>query len=189
MSATPLQLDDNLRNGQTYTFQFEDDNFFTSGLSTLQNDLVVNAPDFLGSLQLSPVALGLTKSYMNVQFTYEGDGSDVVSDVANSMMSAFLTGSNDSFGFSAAYGQPAAYVPPTPEAQAIPTVASTASAAVQVVTDTANQVAAGAGQVTNTATSAVFSAALPWLIGAVLIVIVVLPVIAKSGLVPKVRVA
>lgn len=185
VSATPLQLDDNLVNGRTYTFQFEDDNFFTSGLSTLTNDLVASAPDFIGSLQLQPVSLGLTKSYMNVQFTYEGDGSDVVSDVANSMSAAFLSESNDSFSFVNAFAASAADAPGTPATQNVPVV----STVIQGVTDTANQIVAGAGQITNTATSSVFSAALPWLIGAVLIVVVVLPVISKSGLVPKVRVA
>lgn len=187
--AVPLELDANLVSGRTYVFQFADENFFTSGTAKLQQDLVASAPDFLGSLQVQPISLGLTQAFLNVQFTYTGDGTDVVTDVANAMSAAFLAGSNDSFTFVAAFPNSATEAPTTPASQQPPTVGTVASSAVAVVTDTANQVAAGAGTVTNTATSAALKAAAPWLIAAVLIVVVVLPVVAKSGLVPKVRVA
>lgn len=187
-NAVAMALDDNLTNGRTYTLQFEDENWITSNVGKLQQDLVDNAPDFLGSLQVQPETYGLTKSFLNVQFTYEGDGSDVVSDVANAMIAAFES-SRDTFRFMAAYSSSSTEAPTTPESQAVPGLTDVTTGAVKVITDTANAAAKGASDVTKTATNAAFMAALPWLIGAVLIVVVVLPVVSKSGLVPKVRVA
>jgi hypothetical protein len=185
---SPVQLDDQLINGRTYTFQFQDQNFFTSSTSRLQQDLIDQAPDFLVNVQVLPISLGLTSSYLNVQFTYEGDGSDVISDVANAIGSAFQNGSNDTFQFIAAYANAANSTPLVPPDQTVPSATSVATGIVSTAGDVANQLATSAGIVTKTATNAAFSAALPWLIGAVLIVVVVLPVVSKSGLVPRVSV-
>ena len=97
MSTTLCQLDDNLVPGQTYTFQLKCSNWLlVPSTDTVQLDITQNAPDFIGSLQVtSPV----TTSLYNCQFTYGGDGTDVVSDVANELIAACLTGSNDNFTF------------------------------------------------------------------------------------------
>jgi hypothetical protein len=104
----PLQLDDNLVNGQTYTFQFLLGNWITSpSVTTLQNDIQAQAPDFLQSVQVTEQSgAGLLTNWYFVRFTYEGDGSDVVSDVVNSFIAAFSTGSNDAFTFVQAVGGP-----------------------------------------------------------------------------------
>jgi hypothetical protein len=100
-----LQLDDNLVNGASYTFVFQCTNLFTNpSASTLVNDLNANAPDFLMALQVVPETGSANKNFYNVVFTYEGDGSDVVSDVANAMQAAFQAGSNDSFTFLVGFG-------------------------------------------------------------------------------------
>src|SRR5215469_472320 len=95
---TPSALDDNLANGQTYTFQFKCANFFClSDLSQIiQNDCTAQAPSFLTSLQVTSPSF--TALY-NVQFTYEGDNSDVVSDVAASIVAAVKAVSNDNITF------------------------------------------------------------------------------------------
>lgn len=92
-----IQLDDNLVNGRTYTFQLRCTNtFILPRAGTVQDDLTQQAPDFLQSLQ---VTSPFTTSLYNVQFTYEGDGSDVVSDVAASMVGACQAVSNDAMEF------------------------------------------------------------------------------------------
>ncbi len=179
---SPLVLDDNLVNGHTYSFQFELGNLITNpSVATLQTDIVNIAPDFITSLQVTKQSgIGLLTNYVFVTFTYEGDGSDVVSDVVNSLITAFATGSNDDYIFVAVTdGSPpdnAALA--SVQAAVTGTVTSVVQPVVSAVDDTTKQVSQNA-----------FAAALPWLVGAVLVVIVVLPVVSKSGLIPKVRVA
>ena len=101
---TVQQLDDNLRSGFTYTFTFVLDNYFTQpSINTILADLDTYAPSFLGSVGASwSAGLGLFTNYLNVTFTYIGDGSDVVSDVAAELIAAFAGGSNDDFTFTQA---------------------------------------------------------------------------------------
>lgn len=182
-STAVLQLDDNLSNGQTYTFQYACGNWFcfTDLSSTIAGDIVANAPDFLTSLGVtSPSATDL----YNVQFTYEGDGSDVVSDVANSIIAAVLAGSNDTITFIGAVAANAAAITVSPS-QAVTIVG-------QATVSTANSVVAGATSVVSNAATGVTSAAgsvvntalvglLPTLIVIVLIILFVLPSLTKSA--------
>lgn len=95
---TLCQPDDNLIPGQTYTFQLKCSNYLIlPSASTVQQDLNDNAPSFVGNdLQ---VTSPFSTSLYNCQFTYNGDGTDVVSDVANSLVSACSQGSSDSMVF------------------------------------------------------------------------------------------
>lgn len=107
-SPVQLQLDDNLVNGQRYTFVFASTNWFsTPNTGTIQGDITQLAPDFLTSLLVQ-----FYQGNFYVTFTYEGDGSDVVSDVANSIVAASAAGSGD--GLSYASGQQGAVVINTP---------------------------------------------------------------------------
>jgi hypothetical protein len=82
----------NLVNGQQYQFSFSG----TVQPSSLQNDIVQNAPDFLTSLSVIGNGNALV-----VEFTYEGDGTDIVSDVAQSIVAA-AAANNDSVTYLAA---------------------------------------------------------------------------------------
>jgi hypothetical protein len=89
LAGQVVQSDDNLVNGQTYTFVFQYTDVYAnpSGSSLIQ-PLTDSAPDFIQS----PVATQEgTTNYYNIAWTYEGDGSDVVSDVANSMIAAWFS--------------------------------------------------------------------------------------------------
>ena len=98
MSSTVLsQPDDNLVPGQTYTFQFKLSNWFgVPSTDIVQTDITNNAPNFVEDLQVTSPSL---TSLYNCQFTYNGDGSDVVSDVASSLAAAIKTGSGDNMTF------------------------------------------------------------------------------------------
>jgi hypothetical protein len=97
IGATVLP-DDNLLPGQSYTFVFTLKNWFSMpSQATVAGELQANAPDFLTNVQVvSTSGVGLLTNYYNVTFTYRGDGSDVASDVAASMLAAFAAG-GDSF--------------------------------------------------------------------------------------------
>lgn len=170
VSTVPLQLDDNLVNGQTYTFQLNCTNtLINPSASTVQNDLVINAPDFLGDMQ---VTSPFTTSLYNVQFTYEGDGSDVVSDVANSMIAACLAGSNDNMVLQGAVGAPASAITVS--------ISNAAQAAESAVSGTVNKVT---GDAIGAATGAINQALvglLPLLLVAVVIILYVFPSFVKS---------
>lgn len=166
-----IQLDDNLQNGRTYTFQFKCQNWFClSDLSAdLSKDIYENAPDFLTSVQVTSPP---TTSLYNVQFTYEGDGSDVVSDVAGSLVAAFKIGSNDDLAFVGGVQTGTADIIVTPSAAAQATEQAATKAVSKVATD-----------VTTAATDAVNAALkglMPLLIVVVLIVLFVLPSFMKS---------
>jgi hypothetical protein len=116
-----MELDDNLVNGQTYTFIFLLQNLVTlPSEQTIQTDIVNYAPDFLQSVQVTkrPQLFGFLTTYYDVQFTYEGDGSDVVSDLGQQLVAAFSAGSNDNFTFQLAIGSPASALPSTAVQQA-----------------------------------------------------------------------
>ena len=97
-----IQADDNLQPGITYTFTFVLANLITKpSVQTILADLDNQAPAFLGSVTASwsgNLVAWLT-NYLNVTFNYVGDGSDVVSDVANELIAAFANGSGDDFTF------------------------------------------------------------------------------------------
>jgi F0F1-type ATP synthase beta subunit len=83
--------------GQTYTFQLKCSNYILiPSTNTIQTDIGNNAPDFIQDLQVtSPFGIPI----YNCQFTYSGDGSDVIMDVANSLITACQVGSSDNFVF------------------------------------------------------------------------------------------
>jgi hypothetical protein len=92
---TLLSNDTNLVNGQTYTFTF---NAPSVTQANLANDIDSEAPDFMVNTSVVPLDGG---GY-NVVFIYEGDGSDVVGDVASAIVSAALQVNNDQVTFVAA---------------------------------------------------------------------------------------
>jgi hypothetical protein len=95
--AALSQPDDNMIPGQTYTFQLKLSNWITfPSTNTVQQDLTNNAPSFVSDLQITSPTF---TSLYNIQFTYSGDGTDVISDVANSLIAAIKAGSNDDFTF------------------------------------------------------------------------------------------
>jgi hypothetical protein len=91
-AQTLLSNDTNLTNGQTYTFTF---NAPSVSVNDLIDDINQQAPDFLSQVQVVPISGG---GY-NVVFVYEGDGSDVVQDVASAIVSAALMVNNDNLTF------------------------------------------------------------------------------------------
>ena len=99
--STPSQLDDNMIPGQTYTFQLKLGNLISMpSTGTVQQDIVANAPAFISNLQVTTAdTINPFNDTYNLQFTYTGDGSDVVSDVASSLIAATQQGSNDKFSF------------------------------------------------------------------------------------------
>jgi len=182
-NTTPMQPDDNLVNGQTYTFQFQCANWFClSDLSaTLLADITAQAPNFLTSVQVTSPP---TTSLYNVQFTYEGDGSDVVSDVAQSIVAACQAVSGDSVTFVGAVAATAQQVTVTPtQAASIAgqTVVSGAQAVVQGVGSVASTAASTVTNVASTAVGGTLTAILPVLIVVVLLVLFVLPSFTKSA--------
>jgi len=166
-STDLLQLDDNLVNGQTYTFTLQLQNWITSPSdATVQQDLIDNAPDFLTSLQVTHQERFFSGDYYNVQFTYEGDGSDVVSDLASLLVGAIKAGSNDNFVFVQAIGAAASAV----QSQATQVVA----AAGGVLTDVGTQVGKAAGQVTSGALGGATQGLGAWLVPVILVLAIVL---------------
>jgi len=91
-TSTLLANDQPLVNGQTYTFTF---NAPSATVASLQSDIVGQAPDFI----VNPVVVPISGGGFNVTFIYEGDGSDVVQDVASSIVAAGLAVNNDQLGF------------------------------------------------------------------------------------------
>lgn len=95
--STLSQPDDNMIPGQTYTFQLKCTNYvLLPSTDTIQVDIGNNAPEFVADLHVTSPSL---TSLYNCQFTYQGDGSDVITDVANSLIAAIGAGSSDSFTF------------------------------------------------------------------------------------------
>lgn len=102
----PLANDDNLQSGQTYTFTFVLNNYFSMpSVSTVLSDMDQMPDSIIGSVSASwSAGLGLLTNYLNVTFTYVGDGGDVVSDVASLFVDAFNNGSGDHFTWQQATG-------------------------------------------------------------------------------------
>lgn len=169
-STTPIQLDDNLVNGQTYTFQLRCTNWIINpSASTIQQDLVDNAPDFLTSLQ---VTSPFTTSLYNCQFTYEGDGSDVVSDVANSMIAACLVGSNDNMVLQGAVMASASDITVS--------ISNAAQQAEQAASNAVTKVGTDAAKAATDTINQALKGLLPLLLVVVGLVLVVLPSLVKS---------
>lgn len=166
-----LELDDNLRNGKTYTFQFKCDNWFclTDISQRLQDDIYAQAPDFVTSVGVSSPK---TTSLYNVQFTYEGDGSDVVSDLANSFIAVFKAVSDDSLIFIGAVQAATADIIVTPS--------NAASVAEIAVKNATSQVANDAVQTATDAVNKALTGLLPLLIVVVLLILFVVPSFLKS---------
>jgi hypothetical protein len=175
------QLDDNLIPGGTYTFQFKSNNLiWQPSNETLAAEIEANAPSFISSLNITAPPL-LSRELYNAQFTYSGDGTDVVSDVAASIIAA-AKASGDDIVFTGAAQAPTSAVVVNLSTTANVIEQSAASAASKVLTDAT----AAAGAAVKQASSDTFSAILPWLIGAVVVILVLLPSISKAGLIPKV---
>lgn len=140
-----LELDDNLSRGVTYTFTFDLDNLFSMpSIATLLNDIRQQAPSFVGSVGASwSSGVGLLTNYLNVTFSYSGDGSDVVSDVADELIQVFSDGSSDNFSFVQATGGTAGVTSTTAITKAVSQVGST--------------VGQGVGAAIQSSTSSVFS--------------------------------
>lgn len=114
--ATASAADDNMIPGQTYTFEFSLDNLITRpATSKIQSDLQSNAPDFVNTnlVVTTPQTVNPFSNVYDVQFTYTGDGSDVVSDVAAAIIEAIKSGSNDDLTFNNAYADVAGNVSST----------------------------------------------------------------------------
>jgi hypothetical protein len=99
-----VNANDNLVPGSVYTFTFTLGNLLIQpDVATLETDLTNNAPDFISSVVMAwSSGVGLLTNYLNVTFSYIGDGTDIASDVWNAMIAAFASGSNDTFTFTAA---------------------------------------------------------------------------------------
>jgi hypothetical protein len=167
MQNNVMQLDDNLKNGQTYTFVLQLQNWITApSVTDVLNDLTDYAPDFLTSVQVSKQERFLSGDYYNVQFTYEGDGSDVVSDLGVQLVAAMKAGSNDDFTFVQAIGAPANLV----QTQ----VGQVVSAAGDTLIQAGTEVGQAAGQITSGTLSGATSGLGAWLIPVVLVLVVVL---------------
>jgi hypothetical protein len=90
--STILASDANLVNGQTYVFVF---NGPSATVGSVTQDIAGQAPDFVTQVQVTSISGG----GFNVQFVYEGDGSDLVQDVASAIVGAALAVNNDQLGF------------------------------------------------------------------------------------------
>lgn len=172
MSAALCQPDDNLIPGQTYTFQFKNSNWIESfSTDTVTSDITANAPSFVSSLQVTQPSL---TSLYNVQFSYSGDGTDVVSDVANELIAAVQTGSGDSMSFIGAVPDTASTITVSPT-NAVNTVTDSVTSAInnavnKVVTNT-----------TQTAATGVQNLLTPVEIAVGILAIVVIAIIFTSG--------
>jgi hypothetical protein len=103
MAQVTLETDDNLQGGLTYTFSFTSCNLLSyliePSVSNILADLANHAPSFISSPQVSWANQLITGDVLNITFNYTGDGSDVVSDVANEIIASANDGSNDCLSF------------------------------------------------------------------------------------------
>ena len=101
LSGQVVQSDDNLVNGQVYTFVFQyTDVYANPNANALLAPLNATAPDFIANDTATQEG---TSAYYNLVWTYEGDGTDIVSDVANAMIAAWL-GPLGTFEFTLGFG-------------------------------------------------------------------------------------
>jgi hypothetical protein len=182
-----MQPDDLLVNGNVYTFQFQNENLFLAPSNdTLTADIVAQAPSFVTGVQILTPSFSFTlgdtsffKTLYNVQFIYEGDNTDIVQDVAASIVAAAQVVSNDKISFVGAIQSSGNQLVATPAAiasTATQAVSSAANAAVNAAGGVATNLTKQSGSVVDTALSGI----LPVLIVVVLIVMFVLPSLAKS---------
>jgi hypothetical protein len=100
-SGSYLAPDSALVSGQRYMFRFRLDMRSPPNAATVENDMIANAPKSIrvendsrfseDDPRFRPVWVETSDhvSYYNIQFIYEGDESDVVSDVANVLIAAW----------------------------------------------------------------------------------------------------
>lgn len=170
--AQLCQPDDNLVPGQTYTFQLKSENWVVPVSSdTVTQDLNGNAPSFISNLQVSSPTL---TSLYNCQFTYSGDGSDVVSDVANELIAAVQTGSGDSMSFVGAVADTASSITVSPT-NAVQTVTDSVTDAVN---NALNKVVANT---TKTAATGVQNLLTPVEVAVGILALVIIAIIFTSG--------
>lgn len=101
LSGKVVQSDDNLVNGQVYTFVFQyTDVYANPNANALLAPLDATAPDFIANDTATQEG---TSEYYNLVWTYEGDGTDIVSDVANAMIAAWF-GPLGTFEFTIGFG-------------------------------------------------------------------------------------
>lgn len=167
MNTDVSQLDDNMVNGQTYTFTLQLQNLlFSPTDAVIQQDIVDWAPDFLTSLQVTHQERFFSGDYYNIQFTYEGDGSDVISDLAGLIIAAIKQGSNDNFTFIQSIGAGSTAV----QSQAGQVVQSAGT----VLTQAATNVGAAAGQITSGALGGATQGLGAWLLPVALVLGIIL---------------
>lgn len=99
----PQAVDVNMTPGAEYTFSFKATNWFSNpGVSNILQLIADNAPSFIGQPNAA-----YSGSTFNLSFAYQGDGSDVIQDVANELIAAMST-AGDSWAFiSADFGSAA----------------------------------------------------------------------------------
>lgn len=137
------QPDDNMIPGQTYTFQLKLNNWLAvPSTHIVQSDLEQQAAGFVADVQVTSPPL---TSLYNCQFTYQGDGSDVISDVANMLLAAIKAGSNDDFVFIGAVADTAQSITVTP-GTAAQSVVDNVGAAVNSATQGAAKTIADSAQ-------------------------------------------
>lgn len=171
MSTALCQPDDNMVPGQTYTFQFKNSNLIESfSTDTVTQDIANNAPSFISNVQVTSPSL---TSLYNCQFTYSGDGTDVISDVANELIAAVQTGSSDSMTFIGAVADTAS------------SITISLSSAAQSVSDTVgnavNNAVQGVAKSTAQAAQTILSPIEMLLIVAVGLVVLVIFTSGKAG--------
>ena len=91
-----LANDTNLVNGDVYTFSFQAQE--TTTVASLTQDIQQQAPSFLTMVNVVQGS-GASQIFFNVTFTYEGDGSDVIQDVASAIVAAALSVNGDMLAF------------------------------------------------------------------------------------------
>jgi hypothetical protein len=177
--AQLCQPDDNLVPGQTYTFQLKSENIIEIVFATtVSQDITNNAPNFISNLQ---VTSPFSTSLYDVQFNYTGDGTDVVSDVANSLISAVQQGSGDSFSFVGAVADTAQTIivsPVNAAGKVTSTVTDAVNTATKSLSDTLNTAVTSA---TNTASQGVQNLLTPVELAVGILAIVVIAIIFTSG--------
>lgn len=169
--STLLPNDTPLVNGQTYTFVFNGPSVTPASFA---NDVVGQAPDFIVNPQVNAIPGG----GLSLQFIYEGDGSDVVQDVASAVVGAALAVNNDQVGFVSASVQT------TVGAVLAPTIATQINASNQDQTVLANAANAAA----KAQDSASLTSGLVWIAVGIAVFIVVAPKLLGAVNTPKVSV-
>jgi hypothetical protein len=141
--ATVLQPDDNMIPGQTYTFQLNGTGFaWLSSAADVQNALIAQAPNFVSDIQ---VTSPFTTTIYNCQFNYTGDGSDVISDVGASLVSAVNQVTGHTFTFQGAVQDTATSITVSPSTAASK-VGQAITDATKSAADAASSAAAKAAQ-------------------------------------------